>query len=80
MDLSKIPEPSDEIWWARRRMHCVDIYATKESARSGRASGSIFTDVSIDTWTRMGGPDMRKGEIIPIRPLRIEKVKVMKDG
>lgn len=66
----------EEIWWARRQRHCVDIYATKESARAGRASGSICTDVTLATWTRMGGSDMRKGEIIPIRPLRIERVEV----
>lgn len=65
---------SDEVWWARRDKSYVDLYGSKESAE---VRSYPKRTVKYFDWTQqLDGPEMETDQIIPIRPLRIERVEV----
>lgn len=65
---------SDEVWWARRDKSYVDLYGSNETAES--RSYPRRTVRYFDWTQQFDGPEMETDEIIPIRPLRVERVEV----
>lgn len=65
---------SDEVWWARR-INGLGVQVSK--LKSFPWTGTTVFDVL--QWSDMEGPLIDDGEIIPIRPLRIERVEVKND-
>ena len=64
---------SEEVWWAKQYSAFVDMYRSRKDAERG---GYPVRSVSLYDWERQfDGPIMKPGEIIAIRPLRIEVVK-----
>lgn len=63
----------DEVWWARRDQSYVDLYGDKMAAEI--RSYPRRTVRYFDWMQQFDGPEMETGDIIPIRPLRIEVVR-----
>lgn len=64
---------SDEVWWAMRCSDQVFFYASQKEAET---LGRYFWCCHLRQWGLFGGPLLADDEIIPIRPLRIERVEV----
>lgn len=67
---------SDEVWWVRRVPGTQTYYAfeTKEAAENDDMK-KFIRGFYLDEWGKFSGPNVKSGDIIPIRPLRIEVVK-----
>lgn len=76
---------SDEVWWVRRSKSWIEFYRSKSDAVSQVVSpetggcGGMFDSIHLLAWREMKGPQIKDGEIIPIRPLRVERVEVKND-
>jgi hypothetical protein len=71
---------SDEVWWILRGVAYYQ-YSDRAVAEAERDGGMMFNYdrvFSTDEWAALGGEELTKGSIIPIRPLRIERVEVKK--
>lgn len=73
---------SENVWHAWRvfgeMVYLFDSTENLERARDKTVGGRPRTirEYTVSEWEDLGGPEMRIGEVLTIRPLRVERAEV----